>query len=111
MDDANKRSILAASALDGSVHLGVIDFDSEEVGSQITVRTTRALYTKQRIPVSMLKWRKLNRDMMLAVARNGILSLSIHSNDRLTDLSSEIVVCRHQNYSPVVGTFLLIFIS
>jgi len=111
MEEANKRSILAASALDGSVHLGVINFDSEEIGSQITVRTLREVFTKQRIPVSMLSWHKTNRDMILSVARNGILSLSIHSYDRLADLSSEIVVCRHQNYSLVVGTFLLIFIS
>ena len=106
----NKVSILAASRNDGSVHLAKVliktvadeTLDICEIQSDMT----RELFPKQRIPVSKLSWKLRKEDLLLAVAHNGSLSMSIHPIKQITTLSSKVVVCRHDNFSPVVGMSL-----
>jgi hypothetical protein len=105
----DKCSILAASMNDGTVHLAKIMSTSEADRvdiCEIQSDMTRELLPKQRIPVSKLAWKQRTDDLVLFITRNGGLTVSIHSLERTEELSSEILSCRHDNYSPVVGIFL-----
>ena len=106
----NKMSILAASRNDGTIYLAKVLINTA-AGEIIDVHEiqpdmTRELFPKQRIPVSKLAWKLWKDDLLLAIARNGSLSMSIHPIKLITTLSSKVVVCRHGNYSPVAGTTL-----
>lgn len=108
----NKLSILAASRNDGTVHLAKILIKTSESDDTLDIceilsndNMTCELLPQERIPVSKLAWKQRNNDILLAIARNGKLTMSIHSLKGIQNsVSSEIVSCRHENYSPVVGT-------
>ena len=106
----NKVSILSASRNDGSVHVAKVLINTAADGTvnicEIQSDMTRELFPKRRIPVSKLRWKLRKDDLVLAIARNGSLSMSIHPIKQITTLSSTVVVCRHENYSPVAGTTL-----
>lgn len=106
----DKCSVLAASRNDGSVHLAKILMSTSEADRvdicEIQSDITRELFPKQRIPVSKLAWKQRADNFVLFITRNGSLTVSIHSLKRMKDLSSEILSCRHDNYSPVVGISL-----
>jgi len=92
--------ILSAATIDGAVHIAQISLPG---GSEmpLVIARSRELLPRQRIPVTKLVWSQ-HYNPVLAIARNGSLTLSVH--DRNGYLSSDIVTCRGQNYSPVVGT-------
>jgi hypothetical protein len=106
----NKVSILSVSRNDGSVHLAkvLINTAADETVDICEIQSdmTRELFPKQRIPVSKLSWKLHKDDLILAIARNGSLSLSIHPIKQIATLSSTVIVCGHENYSPVAGTTL-----
>jgi len=109
-EEIEKFAILAISAMDGSVHLALLSLSSslrpenEMTTSCMSIVYTKELLPNQRIPVSKLTWQGRNEDIILAIARNGILTLSIHQHSEIETLPSKLVTCRHQNFSPVVGT-------
>jgi hypothetical protein len=88
---------LSAATIDGAVHIAQISLSG---GSEM-IAHSRELLPRQRIPVTKLVWSQ-HYNPVLAIARNGSLTLSLH--DQNDYLSSDIVTCRHQNYSPVTGT-------
>jgi hypothetical protein len=98
-------SILAASTVEGSVHLALVSTSaSNESGSlEIQEQLTCKLFPESRIPTTKLAWKKRDHDFILAVSRNGSLSLSIHPFHALPRLSSTQVSCRHKSYSRPVG--------
>ena len=108
MEAVNKASLLAASPMDGSVHLTLIGHSSASESSApvISIFRTKEILPKQRLPVMNLTWYKRNNKTILAVARNGSLTLCIHAGDQLENLAPTIITARHQNYSPVIGTSL-----
>jgi len=103
-------SILAASRNDGSVHLSKVILKNPK-SDGIDVRgvqteTSRELLPKNRLAVTKFAWtRRGEDDLILAVCLNGFLVLSIHPIKTAHTLSSAMAMCRHENYSPVVGTF------
>jgi hypothetical protein len=106
----NKASILAASAVDGSVNLAFIltstasgDIEIYAVDAELQPVYSRTLLPKHRMAATKLFWTTRRDDIILAIARNGILSLSIHHRKTDDILSSKVMSCRHTNYSPAVG--------
>jgi hypothetical protein len=112
-DGLDYLGFLAVSARDGSVHLALISIssrstsESEEPSRHVSVLNSRELVSKQRIPVSNFGWCRRDQDLLLAIARNGILTLSIHPFESLPDGASKVISSRHQNYSPVLGIPIL----
>jgi len=100
-------SILAASRNDGSVHLcNVILSNSKDDGIDVhgvQTDTSRELLPKNRLAVNKFAWTRRQDDLILAVCLNGFLVLSIHQIKSIHTLSSAMAMCRHGNYSPVVG--------
>ena len=95
-------SILAAALSDGSVHLSKILLETLAAG-EIQPEATRELSPMKRLPVLKLAWARRNSDLVLAIARSGSLSLSVHTIQDADLLSSLILSCRHENFSAVVG--------
>ena len=108
---AHPASILAASRMDGSVHLCLITHSSTVGMQQIQRNQTRELLPPQRIRITKLVWTRRKDDLILAIARNGMLSLTIHSSLATEPLTSQLVTCRHDNFSPVAGSVSLQNIS
>jgi hypothetical protein len=102
---SQKLSILAASRNNGSVYLTKISLDTtQESGDyQLKLNATHEASPRQRVSVSKLAWRMRNDDLVLAIARSGSLTVSIHSTKNIDNLTSKIVRHRHNNFSPVVG--------
>jgi hypothetical protein len=102
--------ILAASRNDGSVHLSKVILRNPEPDG-IDVRgvqtdTSRELLPRNRLSVTKFAWTRRHDDLILAVCLNGFLVLSIHPIKTAHTLSSAMAMCRHANYTPVVGNFL-----
>jgi hypothetical protein len=101
---ASRASILAASRMDGSIHLCLIQRTS---GVQtISCNSTRELLAPQRIRVTRLAWTRRDNGLILGIARNGIFSISIHSARAAKPLASKLANCRHDNFSPAAGSLL-----
>ena len=107
-------SILAASTVEGSVHLALVSTSAskqKDSGSlpqiEIQERLTCKLFPESRIPTTKLAWKKRDHDFILAVSRNGSLGLSIHPFQAFPSLSSTQVSCRHKSYSRPVGKTIL----
>lgn len=102
-------SILAASRNDGSVHLTKVILknpESDGIGVRgVQTDTWRELLPKNRLAVTKFAWTRRQDDLILAVCLNGFLVLSIHPIKTAHTLSSAMAMCRHENYSPVVGNF------
>jgi len=101
---ANRTSILAASRMDGSVHLGLIAHSSTAGAQKIQFSAMRELLPPQRISIAKLVWIRRKDGLILAIARNGMLTLSIHSSRGPEPLPSQLITCRHNNFSPVAGS-------
>lgn len=102
-------AILAASRNDGSVHLSKVILRNPE-SDGIDVRgvqtdTSRELLPKNRLAVTKFAWTRRQDDLILSVCLNGFLVLSIHPIKTAHTLSSAMAMCRHENYSHVVGNF------
>jgi hypothetical protein len=100
---ANHRSILAASRMDGSIHLCLVTHASTAGAQQIQFIATHELLSPQRIGISKLAWARRKADLILGIARDGILSLSIHSSSATKPLTSKLIICRHNNFSPAAS--------
>ena len=99
---ASLASVLAASRLDGSIHLCLVNRTS---GVQhLTCNSTRELLSPQRIAVTRLAWTRRNGELTLGISRNGIFSVSAHSTRAADPLMSKFVNCRHDNFSPAAGS-------
>ena len=100
-------SILAASRNDGSVHLSQVTLDpSEQDGIAIFKVQTNASYNalpKNRLAITRLAWTRRQNALLLAVCVNGFLVIAVHRLDNLDAQSTSMVMCRHGNYSPVIG--------
>jgi hypothetical protein len=114
MAPTNKMvSILAASTVEGSVHLALVSTSASKDSCsliqhiEIQEQLTCKLFPESRIPSTKLAWKKRDHDFILAVSRNGSLSLSIHLFHELPSLSSVQVSCRHQSYSRPVGKSII----
>jgi len=101
---ASRASILAASRMDGSVHLCLILCSSTVGVPQIQFGAMRELLPPQRINITKLAWTRRTDGLILAIARNGMLTLSIHSFLGPEPLASQSITCRHNNFSPVAGS-------
>ena len=111
----DKVSILAVSRNDGSVHLVkiVINTESRDVEIlEMNANMVHKLVPKQRIPVSKLAWMRREDDLILFTTRNGSLTVSTIPIDNILKFSSlQTVICRHENFSPVVGNLDSKFIN
>jgi hypothetical protein len=104
-------SLLALSTDEGSVRLVKVAIDSShhetvEI-STIQERDSSEVLPKQRLAVTKLAWKRRDNNLILAIARNGILTLDIHSLKNTHILISEMISCRHGNFSPVAGILYL----
>ena len=71
---------------------------------EVQTDTSRELLPKNRLAVTRLTWTRRQDDVILAVCMNGFLVISIHQIQSIQTLQSAMAMCRHDNYSPVVGT-------
>lgn len=105
-------SLLAVSMSDGSVYLIKLSVQTsinEPSGNwEILADEISTVIQRQRIVVTKLTWRQWNGNLVLAVARNGYLTLSIHAIEAFPALSSKVVSCKHNNFSPAIGTFRIL---
>jgi hypothetical protein len=95
-------AILAASRIDGSIHLCLVHRTS---GAQnVNCHSMRELLSPQRIRVTRLSWTRRDNELILGIARNGIFSVSVHSARAAKPLVSKLANCRYDNSSPAAGS-------
>jgi hypothetical protein len=99
---ASHASILAASRMDGSIHLCLIHRTPS--AQKLSCNSTRELLSPQRIRVTKLSWTRRDNELILGMARNGIFSVSVHSARASKPLASKLAHVRHDNFSPAAGS-------